>query len=774
MRRLLPVLCAALLAVCVLAPSAGAEMLTCGDQLDGAHSQTSGTFTSVVDCEITAPTSGTAIVLGSSGLGFVDQDYEALLSLGFDEPTAPTFGDPKSRYVNIYGDAGGNGTDKTTTVQSTFPVTAGSHSFYLLALRQSGLGTMSLFDPSISVIFVPDDEPGVEVCSETDGETYLNSTTTFTELAKCTIAAPSAGSVLTLASGSAALSGGAYEANFRLGLDESTTGSAQTDRYINIYPDSGDGTDETVAVNWLTPVTAGTHTMSFIGQRFGSSSGTGTVQVYDPSLIALYIANDAPGAKVCSATGSDTYDNATSSFTTVRGCTLDLDEESDVLAIGGASAAMPFPQGAANEWEGQFSLGVAGGASIDRFVNVYYDGAGGDGTDRTLTASALFQGVPAGERSFQLLGRRNDGTGTVRLFSHSLSVVAFQDAAPPPPPDAPKLIATNPSSPSAALGPRILGSAPAGATVNVYTDASCTTLAATGTAAQLESPGLTVTVAAGSTTTFWATATDGGTSSCAGGTLSYTATAPLAPAAPKLIATTPSSPASDLSPHIVGTADAGSTVRIYTDASCTTLAATGTAAELESPGLQVTVAAGSTTTFWATATGVGTSSCAGGSLTYTANPTPLPGGGNGGGGSGGGAPPQVQQPPSQQPQSTAPAISELRLAPASFVATNAKTPVGASASAAGGTTIRFNLSAPATVRFTMLRDPRRREQPGRRGSPAHKLVRSLGAGPQAVRFSGRLANRILPPASYRLYAVATDSAGTRSEPASAPFRILAP
>ena len=76
-----------------------------------------------------------------------------------------------------------------------------------------------------------------------------------------------------------------------------------------------------------------------------------------------------------------------------------------------------------------------------------------------------------------------------------------------------------------------------------------------------------------------------------------------APAAPSGLATSASSPSSELKPRIVGVAEAGSTVRLYDNATCTgSPRASGSAATLASPGLQITVAAGSTTTLYATAT----------------------------------------------------------------------------------------------------------------------------------------------------------------------------
>lgn len=86
----------------------------------------------------------------------------------------------------------------------------------------------------------------------------------------------------------------------------------------------------------------------------------------------------------------------------------------------------------------------------------------------------------------------------------------------------------------------------------------------------------------------------------------------LAPAAPSLSSTFPSSPANNASPRIIGSAEAGSSVKIYPGTTCNGApAATGTAAELASPGIAVSVPSGSTAQFSAKATDAAknTSSC---------------------------------------------------------------------------------------------------------------------------------------------------------------------
>ncbi len=183
-------------------------------------------------------------------------------------------------------------------------------------------------------------------------------------------------------------------------------------------------------------------------------------------------------------------------------------------------------------------------------------------------------------------------------------------------PAAPSLTSTAPVSPASENNPKILGSAEAGSTVRIYAGASCGGAPVeAGTAGELESPGIAVSVADNSTSEFSATATDAAsnTSACSA-PIGYTEDTPdeVAPAAPLLTATVPASPANENNPKILGSAEAGSTVRIYAGASCTGApVAMGTAEELSSPGIGVSVADDSTSEFAATATdaGLNTSLC---------------------------------------------------------------------------------------------------------------------------------------------------------------------
>ncbi len=99
------------------------------------------------------------------------------------------------------------------------------------------------------------------------------------------------------------------------------------------------------------------------------------------------------------------------------------------------------------------------------------------------------------------------------------------------------------------------------------------------------------------------------------------------PAVPTLSSTDPGSPADNNSPKVIGSAEAGSTVKLFTTAGCTGNAtATGTAAELANPGITATVADRSTTEFVATATDASNNvSACSAPITYTElSPEPEP------------------------------------------------------------------------------------------------------------------------------------------------------
>ncbi len=143
--------------------------------------------------------------------------------------------------------------------------------------------------------------------------------------------------------------------------------------------------------------------------------------------------------------------------------------------------------------------------------------------------TGVLSGTPTEEGTFiGAVGATNDifSPDATQSFSVTVDITA---------PAAPSGLASTPASPSSSLQPLIAGAAGIG-TVQLYDNATCTgSPRATGGAGTFASPGLRVTVAAGSTTTFYATATDaaGNTSGCSTSKVTYVAKGPLEPNDPE-------------------------------------------------------------------------------------------------------------------------------------------------------------------------------------------------------------------------------------------------
>jgi len=172
-------------------------------------------------------------------------------------------------------------------------------------------------------------------------------------------------------------------------------------------------------------------------------------------------------------------------------------------------------------------------------------------------------------------GRSTDLSGRVSECSEPPLSYAHDGIAPL----APVLTGTDPVSPARNPTPSVKGTGETGATVTLYTSATCTT-PAVGTQTP---PGLatSIVVAAGTfatpvalplnaTTTLWATLTDpaGNVSPCSTSKVVYTHD-DKAPATPTITATRPESPSGELNPTLVGKAEANAAVDIYKNATCT-------------------------------------------------------------------------------------------------------------------------------------------------------------------------------------------------------------
>jgi len=204
-------------------------------------------------------------------------------------------------------------------------------------------------------------------------------------------------------------------------------------------------------------------------------------------------------------------------------------------------------------------------------------------------------------------------------------LAAAPSAALAVPPAAPIVTGSDPASPAASTTPKIRGTAAAGTTVRIYTNAACSGEAAgVGTDAEFASPGIGVVVAENTVTFFYANASNGvdPPSACSMTPTMYVQQ-PAPPPAPVFADSDPDSPANDNMPFIKGTAVTG-IVRLYANAACTGARfGEGTSASFASPGLQSSVLNDATTTLYATVTNPAgsTSACSASALTYVEDST---------------------------------------------------------------------------------------------------------------------------------------------------------
>jgi hypothetical protein len=155
--------------------------------------------------------------------------------------------------------------------------------------------------------------------------------------------------------------------------------------------------------------------------------------------------------------------------------------------------------------------------------------AGGNGTFTPHLSAVSEDGSHAFFTTQETLTEDDEAPGVTDLYDHSsagtLLVSVGNSGEVQLGPPTPALTGASPASPNVSTEPRILGEASSGTSIKIYPTLDCSGApAAIGTAAELKGAGIAVTVKAGSTTTFHATATNssGDTSACSPTAVTYT------------------------------------------------------------------------------------------------------------------------------------------------------------------------------------------------------------------------------------------------------------
>jgi glucose/arabinose dehydrogenase len=359
----------------------------------------------------------------------------------------------------------------------------------------------------------------------------------------------------------------------------------------------------------------------------GSAESGSTVRIFKSANCSGTAAVTGSAAQFSSgltvAVSDNTDTSLTATATDAAGNTsacssaLTYTEDSTPPAAPTITATTPASPANDNSPEVSGSVGTGSPTTIKLYASANCSGTSTTATVATFTGSGITATVPSNQTT-TFSARAIDAAGNESACSSS-----FNYAEDSTPPAAPSITATTPASPSNNNRPSVKGSAESGSTVRLFKSANCSgTAAATGSAAQFAA-GLTVAVSDDTDTSLTATATDaaGNTSACSSA-FTYTEDS-TPPAAPSITATTPASPANNNSPSVKGSAESGSTVRLYKSANCSgTAAATGSAAQFAA-GLTVTVAGDTNTQLTATATdAAGNASPCSSALTYVEDSTP--------------------------------------------------------------------------------------------------------------------------------------------------------
>jgi hypothetical protein len=220
-----------------------------------------------------------------------------------------------------------------------------------------------------------------------------------------------------------------------------------------------------------------------------------------------------------------------------------------------------------------------------------------------------------------LYARARDAAGNVSACSTTFAPYRHDDV----PPALVSVKGVTPAGPSTNPTPVVSGSAEALSTVVVYAGSGCLTQLGQGAANASGEFSVSASVPLNTTTPLYARAFDaaGNGSVCSSTFVSYTHdSAP--PAPPVLTGTSPptdsTTPSMNLSPSVLGTAEGGSLVRLFTEATCTSSSVGQGTANGGSFSIQVFVLPGSTTTFYSQATDAAgnVSGCSAGGSTYYA------------------------------------------------------------------------------------------------------------------------------------------------------------
>ena len=258
----------------------------------------------------------------------------------------------------------------------------------------------------------------------------------------------------------------------------------------------------------------------------GDAEAGSTVRIYQSGDCSGTVEAQGSAAQFASPGLTATVDNdSTSTFTATAsdagntsGCSAAFTYTEDSTGPAAPTVTTTAPPSPANDNNPEVKGTVAGGSptQVKLYKNATCAGVpDATGTVTAFTGAGITVNVPDNSTT-ALSARTADQAGNDSSCSNTINYVEDSNG-----PAAPSINDSDPDSPANDNNPELKGSAATGSTVRIYkapTAADCTpaNLAAIGSEDDFSAAGLTANVAADSTTTFRATATDaaGNTSGC--------------------------------------------------------------------------------------------------------------------------------------------------------------------------------------------------------------------------------------------------------------------
>ncbi len=386
------------------------KLLTCGATGGHFFQIGSGTYQTLRTCSLTVPEAGHLFVSANGSVGYEDAYSRALFRIEINDTRKLE----TDRYIAVFSDAG-DGSDASFAISGLFPVAAGKQTVDLVGIRDSGTGTMKVYDPTLTLLFIPGTGTDMLTCSDMDATMFTTTSSLYQTMRNCSLNLPSDGWVFISADATAWGAATPFEATFDIGIDNST-GTADATRWVNAYSVNQKAVDRSAALTMLRPISAGSHTFNFLAKL---QSGASDIRIASPALSVIYMPAPSLHVASCSVLDNTPWTTTSPDFSVVRQCSMNLPEDSFAFVAADANLGMSV-----DPFEAHLSLSIDNSTNgfddTDRYTNVYADS--GDGTDDSAALSVL-KPVTAGSHTFYFLGRRMLSSGTTLLRYPTLTVL---------------------------------------------------------------------------------------------------------------------------------------------------------------------------------------------------------------------------------------------------------------------------------------------------------------------------------------------------------------